>query len=74
MALLQRLAIGYGTYYLLELSQILSSILNPLEIFFELAGLENRFHASQLSKSSLVESKRSRLRPFRESSSAFTVS
>jgi hypothetical protein len=73
MTLLQRFAVGYGAYDLLELTQILASLLNPLEILFELAGLKNRFHAFQLSKSFSVESNRSKFRPFRESSSALTV-
>jgi hypothetical protein len=73
MTFLQRFVVGDGNHELLEFIQIFATLLDSFDIFFELRGLKNRPHASQLSNSFSVVSNRSRFRPFLESSKALIV-
>lgn len=47
MTYFQRLAFGYDADDLIKFAQISASLVDPLEILLELAGLEDGFHASQ---------------------------
>jgi len=71
---IQWVAIDDQSNPMLQLVKILAPFPDAVEILLELAGLENRFYASQFSNNSSADSNRSRFRPLLESFRGFLVS